>query len=363
MDTIRSLAPSELREFLLAVAPRRPVMIWGPPGVGKSALVEGFSADLGMDCVTLLGSQLAPEDLLGVPQILQESGKSRFCPPTLIARDKEYVLFLDEINLASDEVKKAFYSLIHDRRLGEWTMPEKSVIIAAGNRSSDSALVSTLAAPLMNRMIHVAFELNHGEWMAWAEHASIHVWVTSYLRTRPDHLASSTPKVQDTFTTPRSWHLLSDALHDLGPSASQRLIEAAVYGTLSSSHGQSFLAFIASEKNMHLLGKILKGDASWPLSSEDLPLLQFLVGGFRMHLLKNLPADRAEFPTSMEPNLHRWKAMIAQLAEVYLELAQVVLSPTDQGKSLPTWFLGDIVRDLPRLASRRQTASGATSKK
>ena len=57
----------ELSEILLTVAPVRPVFIWGAPGIGKSALVEQFAMDVGMECVSLLGSQLAPEDIIGIP--------------------------------------------------------------------------------------------------------------------------------------------------------------------------------------------------------------------------------------------------------------------------------------------------------
>jgi MoxR-like ATPase len=116
MDAAKSLIPSELIDFLLNIAPIRPVFIWGPPGIGKSSLVEAFADSVGLPCVSLLGSQLAPEDLIGVPQIID--GKSRFCPLTLIARDEPFCLFLDELNACSQEVQKAFYSLIHDRRIG-----------------------------------------------------------------------------------------------------------------------------------------------------------------------------------------------------------------------------------------------------
>ena len=61
-----------------------------------------------MDCVSLLGSQLAPEDLIGVPQIARR--QDRFCPPALIARDEPYVPLLDELNAATHDIQKAFYS-------------------------------------------------------------------------------------------------------------------------------------------------------------------------------------------------------------------------------------------------------------
>ena len=59
----------ELSDILLNIAPTRPVFIWGAPGIGKSALVQKFADDVGMECVSLLGSQLAPEDIIGIPQI------------------------------------------------------------------------------------------------------------------------------------------------------------------------------------------------------------------------------------------------------------------------------------------------------
>ena len=103
-----SVNQSQLLDVLLNVALARPVFIWGAPGIGKSSIVEKFADSLDLPCVSLLGSQLAPEDIIGVPQIID--GKSVFCPPRLIAQDEPYCLFLDELNACSQEVQKAFYS-------------------------------------------------------------------------------------------------------------------------------------------------------------------------------------------------------------------------------------------------------------
>lgn len=88
--------------------------------------MQKFADSLSFPCVSLLGSQLAPGDLIGAPQIV--GGKSRFCPPTTIARDEPHCLFLDELNACSHEVQKAFYSLIHDRKLGEYELPRGSIV-------------------------------------------------------------------------------------------------------------------------------------------------------------------------------------------------------------------------------------------
>lgn len=110
MNLPLSVTQEELSEVLLNVAPVRPVYIWGAPGIGKSALVEQFAENVGLPCVSLLGSQLAPEDIIGIPQVKGET--SEFLPPKMIARKEPYVLFLDELNACSQEVQKAFYSLI-----------------------------------------------------------------------------------------------------------------------------------------------------------------------------------------------------------------------------------------------------------
>ncbi len=96
MNSAYTVTQKQLSGFLLNVALVRPVFIWGPPGAGKSSLVTQFAEELGLPCVSLLGSQLAPEDIIGVPQIID--GTSRFCPPRTIARKDPYCLFLDELN-------------------------------------------------------------------------------------------------------------------------------------------------------------------------------------------------------------------------------------------------------------------------
>ncbi len=342
----------ELSDILFTVAPTRPVFIWGAPGIGKSALVEKFADDVGMECVSLLGSQLAPEDIIGIPRITDEV--SEFLPPKMIARKEPYVLFLDELNACSQEVQKAFYSLIYERRIGEYHLPEGSVVIGAGNRMQDNAIVKTMSSALINRMFHVQLKVNAEKWLDWAYTEGIHPWITEYITIRPEHLFSTPPKTEEPFSTPRSWHMLSDLLKEYEKSTgtvSQETLKMLSYGCISSSHAGMFVAFTKQLGNKNLLSDIIKGDAKWPGAPEERDVLYFLAQSFRDKLLLELPEDKDKLDANTQFFTHRAKAMMKELASINFELAQLVVSD-DNGKALPEWFMVEIVRDLPRLIQK-----------
>lgn len=342
----------ELSDILFTVAPTRPVFIWGAPGIGKSALVEKFADDVGMECVSLLGSQLAPEDIIGIPRITDEV--SEFLPPKMIARKEPYVLFLDELNACSQEVQKAFYSLIYERRIGEYHLPEGSVVIGAGNRMQDNAIVKTMSSALINRMFHVQLKVNAEKWLDWAYTEGIHPWITEYITIRPEHLFSTPPKIEEPFSTPRSWHMLSDLLKEYEKSTgtvSQETLKMLSYGCISPSHAGMFVAFTKQLGNKNLLSDIIKGDAKWPGAPEERDVLYFLAQSFRDRLLLELPEEKDKLDANTQFFTHRAKAMMKELASINFELAQLVVSD-DNGKALPEWFMVEIVRDLPRLIQK-----------
>jgi len=352
MNIAYTLTPVQLTDFLLNVATVRPVFIWGAPGIGKSSLVQEFSLQVGLDCVSLLGSQLAPEDLIGVPQIV--GGRSRFCPPSIIAREEAYCLFLDELNACSHEVQKAFYSLIHERRLGEYELPPGSIVIGAGNRAQDSAIVKPMSSALINRMVHVQLKASHRDWLDWAGRNAIHPLILEYLQTRPDHLWSQPPKTEEPFSTPRSWHILSDAMTAYGDSLADAQLEALAYGCLTPHHATQFKAFVKQVRSRFNLGAILKGELSWPDRPEDRDVLYFLSQSFRAQLIKELPEEKPSAGGGYRELAHRAKSLLKELAAINLEIAQMVVATVEEGPALPSWFLVEVVRDLPRLVERKR---------
>src|SRR5689334_21966132 len=237
-----ALTPPELVELLISLPAERTPFIWGPPGIGKSALVRDAAELLELPCVTLLGTQIAPEDLIGVPRIrsLGDAFVTEFCPPRAILRADPFLLFIDELNSAVPDVQKAFYSLILDRRLGDYVLPQGSRVVGAGNRVEDRALVRPMATALANRMVHIALAPDADAWLAWGANSGIHALVLAFVRARPDRLFEPPPSdATPAYPTPRAWHMLSDALHAVG----EHLWAALAAGSVGDRAGAEFSAF------------------------------------------------------------------------------------------------------------------------
>ncbi len=348
MKAFEYLNINELKNFLLDVGTILPVFVWGPPGIGKSSIINQFAKEVGLECVPLLGSQLAPEDLIGIPQI---DGKvSRFIPPSMIVREKEFCLFIDELNIASPEIQKAFYSLILDKRIGEYNLPKGSIVIGAGNRSADSALVRQMPSALINRMIHVHLKVDHKIWLDWAKLEGVHPWVIEYIQNRPSHLSTDIAPTDETpFSTPRSWHYVSDALKALGENPNPKMLDVLLYGSLTNHHATQFKAFIKQINYRYAVPKLITGAEPWPKDPKDRDILLFLVNSAKDYLIKELPKNEDELTSQKKKMVVQVKDSLKNLSFIDGEYAQNIITPTESGETLPRWFLTDITKELPKL--------------
>lgn len=349
-DLAVSVDQKQLLDILLNVGIVRPVFIWGAPGIGKSAIVEQFAADMGLPCVSLLGSQLAPEDIIGVPQIV--NGRSVFCPPKMIAQEEPYCLFLDELNACSQEVQKAFYSLILERRIGEYHLPKGSIVIGAGNRAQDNAITRPMSSALLNRMFHVELRADSRIWLEWAAGHGIHPYVYDYICFRPDQLWSPPSKTEEPFSSPRSWHMLSDAIISYGDSISEQELAVLANGCLTAAHAAQFVAYVRQVRQAYSITKIINGTQNWPDKPEERDVLYFLAQSFRAQLLKELPRNRSKLTSATQTLTLRAKELLVELAGISLEIAQVAITPED-GETLPAWFIVEVTRDLPALTKKK----------
>jgi hypothetical protein len=227
-------------------------------------------------------------------------------------------------------------------------------VIGAGNRATDQALARPMASALVNRLVHVHLRASPADWLTWAMGNDIHPSIVEYLTQRPDHLWSPPPKTEEPFSTPRSWHMLSDLLHSYGDSAGDEAIALLAYATLTPQHAGSFRAYLKVARHAFDLESILKGDARWPAEPGDRDLLYFLAETFRARLVKDLPADKRHASAAVRQFAFRAKSLLVELAEISLEMAQLVIADDEAGHPrLPSWFLVEAARDLPRLVDAR----------
>ena len=220
-----------------------------------------------------------------------------------------------------------------------------------------------MSSALINRMFHVQLKPDVKSWLTWAYGNGIHSWVTDYISQRPDHLFSEPPKTEEPFSTPRSWHMLSDTLKEFGAGEKEIPIETIrmlAYGSITASHAGMFAAFVKQLDNKYLLEDIIKGDARWPEKPEDRDVLYFLAQSFRARLLHDLPQQKSALDKDTQYLTHRAKALLKDLAKLNYELAQMVVS-ADAGRVLPEWFMVEVVRDLPRLVAQENRKNGESA--
>ena len=142
------MTPDQLHQQLTTLLEhqiRRSVMIWGPPGIGKSSIIAEVARQHELEIIDLRLSQLAPTDLRGLPVAGEQT--ARWLPPEFLPREGRGILFLDELNLAPPVIQGIAQQLILDRKVGSYTVPDGWVIWAAGNRREDRASVHQMPAP------------------------------------------------------------------------------------------------------------------------------------------------------------------------------------------------------------------------
>jgi hypothetical protein len=222
MDTL-TVKPTQVASIVgRAAQVQRPIFIWGPPGIGKSELVQNITDGLGNS--TLIDLRLAlmePTDLRGFPFRNPETNTMEWAPPADLPSQEfadqydHVVLFLDELNSAPPSVQSAAYQLILNRRIGQYQLPKNVIMIAAGNRETDRGVTYRMPAPLANRFRHVNMAVDFGDWQQWAINNDVHPDVLGYLSYAKQDLFDFDPKTSSqAFATPRSWTFVSEMLTD-----------------------------------------------------------------------------------------------------------------------------------------------------
>ena len=200
------------------------VMMWGPPGVGKSQAVRQIAKiieretnkDVSITDVRLL--LFNPIDLRGIPTANEDKTLAVWLRPQIFQMDPSEeivnILFLDEISAAPQSVQAAAYQITLDRVVGEHKLPDNCIVIAAGNRVTDKSVSFKMPKALANRLLHIEVEGSFASWQNWALKAGVHPKVLGFLCARTDLLFGFDAKNDDlAFATPRSWEMVSNLLN------------------------------------------------------------------------------------------------------------------------------------------------------
>ena len=250
------------REFVsTAEGHHTPVMLWGPPGVGKSQMVAQIAARHAAPVIDIRLSQMEPSDLRGIP--FRVEGRVDWAIPSILPDAQRHgsagVLFLDEITSAPPAVSAAAYQLILDRRLGDYQVPPHWAIFAAGNRQGDRGVTYSMPAPLANRFSHFEVETHLDDWVSWAYANGIDERVIAFLRFRPELLFDFDPAHNPVaFPSPRSWEFAHRGLRKFEDHP--ELLQGTLQACVGPAAGIELTAFVNSLDQMPDLDAIINGE-------------------------------------------------------------------------------------------------------
>ena len=261
----RTVSPNKAKKSIYhAIKKKRPVFLWGPPGIGKSDIVGQITNSLPKShLIDIRLSLWDPTDIKGMPYYSANDNTMKWAPPVELpseefaAQFENIVLFLDEMNSAAPAVQSAAYQLILNRRVGTYKLPDNVLIIAAGNRDADKGVTYRMPAPLANRFVHLELTVDFSDWFDWAVQNKIHKDVVGFLNFSKKDLYDFDPKSSSrSFATPRSWSFVSELLDDgLDESTTTDLVA----GTVGEGLAVKFMAHRKVASKMPNPSDILDG--------------------------------------------------------------------------------------------------------
>jgi len=241
-----------------------PLMLWSAPGVGKSTLIRQLCHEHGIGFVDIRLAQREPIDLRGLP--VPRGDAVHWLLASEWPRDpaSRGIILFDELTAADRSLQVAAYELILDRRLGDlYRVPDGWYICAAGNRSQDRAVATTLSSALANRFCHLEVLPDQGAWHRWAQDNGLHPEVIAFLNFRPDCFFDMDGDVERGWPSPRSWERVSTALHlagagPLGPAC----LRLQITGLVGRGAATELLAFRQWARELPDVGRMLRGKAT-----------------------------------------------------------------------------------------------------
>lgn len=272
---IYTLSPSKVKDCVTTCMQARLVpFLISSPGMGKSSIVKQIADEYSLKLIDCRLSSMDPVDLNGLPWI--QEGKARFNPYEMFPLENTeipegyegWILFLDEFNSASRAVQAAAYRVVLDREIGQHKLHPKCFVVAAGNKSTDNAIVNRLSTAMLSRVIHLNMEINFEDWRYnYAIPNNVDDRVIAYLSMFPNSLMSFDPERDDqTFACPRTWDFVSRLLKAWNRSVDESVIPLLA-GAVSLEQASSFVQFCKVYKDLITLDDLKKNPSLTPPSN------------------------------------------------------------------------------------------------
>ena len=221
---------------------KKPVLIRGRHGVGKSEVVYQFAENVNLPVVERRASQMTEGDLVGLPKT--DGNVTSFCPPDWFstACEEPVVLFLDEVDRATIAVRQGIFELTDSRKLNGHRLHEGTLIFAAinGGEHGQQYQVGEMDPAELDRGTVFDVEPSIDDWGAWAA-TNCDALVTDFIRNNTEHLEhNDDPEPNKVYPSRRSWARFSDTV------SSAALLEAGQSNPAVFALASAYLGFEAA---------------------------------------------------------------------------------------------------------------------
>ncbi|MCK8514988.1 AAA family ATPase [Methylonatrum kenyense] len=265
LDDVRSILKHQVQAIHAApelAATLPPLMLWGPPGVGKSTVMREVCRDEGIDFIDIRLAQRDPVDIRGLPVPRGEAVQWLLADDWPRDPDSHGILLFDELTAADRSLQVAVYELILDRRLGSlYQLPDGWLVCGAGNRAEDGAVSLGFSSALANRFCHLELQPELAPWIRWALARGIHPDVIAFLRFRPACFFNMEGDTERGWPSPRSWERVSTICWQTRDGLGERAAELMISGLVGPEVGNEFLAFLSWHGALPDVGAMLRGQA------------------------------------------------------------------------------------------------------
>lgn len=220
---------NEYGEYVISIEKQRPVFLMGPPGIGKTAIMEQVAQELGVALVSYSMAHHTRQSALGLPFIVKkqygdrEYDVSEYTMSEIIASVyekieetgiKEGILFLDEINCVSETLAPAMLQFLQYKTFGRHSVPEGWIVVTAGNPPEFNNSVREFDIVTWDRLKRIDVDADYDVWKEYAYRAGVHPAIISYLDIKKSNFYKIESTVDGkTFVTARGWCDLSEMMY------------------------------------------------------------------------------------------------------------------------------------------------------